>query len=452
MPVLRPCLGLGLPPDDAARLPILEMNFAAGQYRSRAPGRQGITSDLAHFLSVLDGTFSRASEKRVRAADGRMIVAAAAAPAFEFDPDGNPLGILIEDARQNRVANSEAVAVLTGVTIGNNVAMAPDGTTTADKIVETTANSFHAGWFADGVGTPADNAIVSGSVFLKAAERSIARVTIVKKNGSSTTCTYDLATGAVSAVSQGTGGGSATAKAERWIAPDGGVWWRVCMENVDVLTGATAPHLRVFLVTGTLATPVDTYTGDGASGLFAWGGQIELADAVSSYIRTTGSTATRAADLLWVPTTGIVPAVEGVIVVKGRVPNAPAGVENRVLASLDDGTFSNRIQIRRGANSPSPFIAIASGGATLFAAAASGSAFADGEAAGALRFRAGDYAWSFDGGAVETNAAAAVPPFTRLVIGAASFGLNRANGHISYVALRHRAGVSADLPILSAAA
>jgi hypothetical protein len=437
--------------------PVLEMNFADGLFlfHAVAPGAPAggalITGDLLPFVQALGGAFTRASEKRVRDSHGCMVVIPAGEPALEADGNGRPLGLLVEEARQNRVASSEAPNIVSNASLSANAAMAPDGTMTAEKLVENTANAGHFITFADAVGTPADNAVVSASVFLRAAERTLARLAYVKKNGGFLNVTVDMTTGAVGTVDQSTGGGAATAKAERWIAPDGGLWWRVCLENINVLTGATPPTLRVYPVTGTLASSIITYTGDGTSGLFAWGGQIELADTVSSYIRTTGSTVTRAADQLWLPTTGIVPASEGVLVAQARLPNTPSSGVNRTFVSLDDGSFSNRLQIRRTANSPNAHVVALSGGTSLFSADIA-SAFADDEAIVALKFRAGDHAWSADGGAVAVNGAASVPPFTRLQVGASVAGNTPCGGHIGWISLRHRAGLNADLPLLSAAA
>ena len=67
-------------------------------------------------------------------------------PRLEYDASGNPLGLLIEEARTNVLAYSEEFGNWTrqNVSISSNQTAAPDGTNTADKVEEqNTNNTFH---------------------------------------------------------------------------------------------------------------------------------------------------------------------------------------------------------------------------------------------------------------------------------------------------------------------
>jgi len=147
-------------------------------------------------------------------------------------------------------------------TIAVNAIAAPDGTLTADKLVENSANGSHD--LQQG-GIPS----ITGqmSVYAKAAGRT--RILIYDAT-SGTGYGFDLTTGTTFAVS-GIPPGSAT------IQDAGNGWWRCSLACV----GATT--IGVYTCNGTIYS----YAGDGVSGVYLWGAQVNKGSVPTAYLPTT---------------------------------------------------------------------------------------------------------------------------------------------------------------------
>ena len=195
-------------------------------------------------------------------------------------------GLLHEsEARTNLLVRSEefdnAAWGKFRATVDANVGSAPSGTLTADKLVENTDNNTHL--LESAVSFTAVQH--SFSVFAKAGERSWLRLIAI--DGAAY---FDLSNGAVGSVSAGTVSLSAQAPVDA-----GGGWFRC---TVIFTPPAASNVIQVRLASG---NNVQSYLGDGTSGVFLWGAQLEAAPTPSSYIPTSGSTVTRSADVLTIP-------------------------------------------------------------------------------------------------------------------------------------------------------
>lgn len=213
-------------------------------------------------------------------------------PRREFNFDGTVAGLLLEGGRTNGVLWSEqldnAAWTKIGVSVTPNAITAPDGTLTADKLVESAANSDHA--IRQVVNIPAGG-VVSASWFVKAGERDRFAIRIldnaIPTDGAISTfvsSTGALATGAI-------GSGTLVFAEARQYA-DG--WWRFDISGR--LNGTCTQVIADFF----LINPGTTYLGDGVSGGYGWGAQVEgsafnavLGPTMSSYIPTTTASQVR---------------------------------------------------------------------------------------------------------------------------------------------------------------
>lgn len=208
-----------------------------------------------------------------------------------FTSIGGTRSLLLEDVSTNLILQSEVLQTswtASNTTISVNATTAPDGATTAEKIVETTFNGNHAvvQSTTNGVAT------YTASCFFKAAERSRVVLGMSDNTGGGAQIGLDLATGITFAT--GVGAGSWTAISSKVIALASG-WYRL---SVTATRGAgTVTILQIFLDNGTTIS----YAGDITKGLYAWGGQIEAKPFASSYIPTTTVAVTRGADFYSFP-------------------------------------------------------------------------------------------------------------------------------------------------------
>jgi hypothetical protein len=176
----------------------------------------------------------------------------------------------------NQVLYSEdftnAEWIKTRSSISSNSTIAPDGTLTADKLIEDTAAGSH--FIQDSINYVAGQ-IYTLSIYAKADTRS--SISIQMPGPAFTTIKsafFNLSTGAVTNISTG-----ATANIENV----GNGWYR-CSITSTATTTATASTAIGILAIGTSIS----YTGDGTSGLFIWGAQSAIGS--PAYLPTTTTT------------------------------------------------------------------------------------------------------------------------------------------------------------------
>ncbi|MDR3450724.1 MAG: hypothetical protein P4M15_13445 [Alphaproteobacteria bacterium] len=365
--------------------------------------------------------FARASNAWFRNASGLLTQAASNTPRFDYDPASLSLnGLLIEGQRTNIFLQSgnPGAWAKTNVTITSNAATAPDGTTTAALVTDTTASGFH---------NVQQNLSGSGtnwwSVYLKQGTIRYA-VLAVPANGNVTySVLVDLQTGAfVSAQTNNSPSGTGYL-----IQNAGNGWWRVSVSQTA--TGAIYPN--IFLSTS--ATPVfvtaqPSYTGTGTGTIYVWGGQVETASAFpTSYIPTTTTSATRAGDSLYTASLPwFNPAAGSFALRAAGLGFATANAS--YLASFSDGTTANNISLFIASNGKAQGGAVVASSAYTSAATAGSpvslTAFRQG-----LVYTAGANLAAFNGtldGAGSWGSAAVPSGLTRLDLG------NREDGTLAF--------------------
>ncbi|HTH31247.1 MAG TPA: phage tail protein, partial [Lacibacter sp.] len=124
----------------------------------------------------------------------------------------------------------------------SNVALAPDGTLTADAIIPNSTITNHYIDEIQGLTTIPDNSVMSFSLYVKQSSFGRAFINFVYKNGSACSLEYRFADGRITHIGQGTGNTAVNADYEI-----DGEYVRLKLQNFDVKTGATTPRPRIFI-------------------------------------------------------------------------------------------------------------------------------------------------------------------------------------------------------------
>jgi hypothetical protein len=205
----------------------------------------------------------------------------------DLEQDEIPVKIEIgEESRTNLLQRSEefenAYWTKTRSSISANSTIAPNGALTADKLVEDTITGTHLVQRSTTVST---GTTYTYSVFVKAAERTIVRLnTDDTRFGAGSHATYNLLT------KQITLGNSSTVVATMSELSNG--WFRLSYTMTAVATGTDT-----FQIMLQNSPTVTSYLGDGTSGVFIWGAQLEVGSYPTSYIPTTTAPVTRPGEL-----------------------------------------------------------------------------------------------------------------------------------------------------------
>ena len=201
-------------------------------------------------------------------------------PRIEYDAAGNVKGLLIEEARTNLVPYSSdftnAAWGKTRSSISSGEELAPDGNTATKLVEDTTLAASHTLVYQY---SSAPVSTYTNSIFVKAAGRT--NVRLAQTISESFYADFSLSDGSYTA-------GPSTTASSQYI---GNGWYRLSITYTTTSIHNVA--LVVYISTGTSTT----YDGDGTSGIYIYGAQLEAGSFPTSYIPTSGATATRAADI-----------------------------------------------------------------------------------------------------------------------------------------------------------
>ena len=241
----------------------------------------------------------RQSSLDLRFADNKSLVDAqtgASLVTFTRASTGTYVGSdgVLRSAVTNLLLRSEEFGTTwtaTRASVSTDATLAPNGTTTADKLVEdTTATNTHQ---LQQAVTLVANTTYTTSFYIKSGERTELRL-LFTAGTDGINAAFNLSTGAATA--QANTGSGVIASAT--LTPVGNGWFRA------TATGLISPiSTSATLTLRLLSSGSNSYTGDGTSGLFLWGAQLEQSATVGEYIPTT-STINSAPRFDHNPTTG----------------------------------------------------------------------------------------------------------------------------------------------------
>ena len=361
-------------------------------------------------------------------------------PRFDYDPVTlAPRGLLIEEARTNLLLRSQAFSNWTvvglnafGAGSSETAIVSPDGTLTGNFLQENSATSRH---FVTRTVTGASSSTVyTFGAFVKFASRRYVVLAIGSSLSGTTNNSYslvfDVQNGVFVSASNTTGTPSATAYS---ITNFGNGWYRV---NVTMQSGASDNVVFGSLALSDSATPsyvgeVPSYTGNGTSGSYFWGAQLEAGSFATSYIPTVASTVTRNADVATMTGTNF-----------SSWYNQSEGtfVYNATSVSKNSTTGPWQVFVTAGNNSNSMYSAFADtrqlrvydGSAVEQVAIASSAVTALQYAKVAAAYKLNDFAVSANGGTVATDNSGTVPAPTQMFIGGNNGSFNGWVAQIAY--------------------
>jgi hypothetical protein len=237
--------------------------------------------------------FTRASGGSYVGADGLIKYAGVNEARFDHDPvTGECRGLLIEASRQNLLTYSEEFSNASWTTNSLQISVSPNATTspagdlTADKIIPNTTNASH---IFRQFSSVTSGLTYTQSIYAKSGEYSVLQFTFSTgfDGGGSLYRNFILSNGSL-------GNGTIPVSAVS-VTPVGNGWYRILITATATSTVASG-RFNINVLNADISSVNPSYSGDGTSGLYLWGAQLELGSFPTSYIPTVASTRTRAAD------------------------------------------------------------------------------------------------------------------------------------------------------------
>lgn len=246
------------------------------------------------YMPSLQTFTSRSSSGTYYGSDGLIKTAVSGEARYQYNPQNlvAPPVLLAEVSRTNLLLYSNSFGTapwtLENATLSaNNIQTdSPDGTTNSTVLIEAATTSLHS--LKQDITTTVDSTYVF-SVYAKIKERSSIRIQLAAAGfGTFQAVSFNVATGVV-------GNTSGSPKGHMLYVGNG--WYR-CHLTTPKATASVATTATIYIIND---SGILSYTGDGVSGLFLWGSQIEEGAqsdgfTATSYISTGAAQVTRSAD------------------------------------------------------------------------------------------------------------------------------------------------------------
>jgi hypothetical protein len=349
--------------DLAGQVPTLDLNFAG-------------TKTLDPRIS-----FTRASSGTYVGSDGLIKTATTNEARFDHNPTtGESLGLLVEEPRTNLQQRSEefndAVWTLFGTASRTaNTTVAPDGATTADSVTLPTSSGIFQ------IINGSANTTYTFSVWIRCNTTQSVRLVINTNLSDPTTLTV-----------------TATSSWQRF--------------SITKTTSA-----------GTLTVTSQVDTGGGNT-FFLWGAQLETGAFPTSYIPTTGATATRAADVVQITGaafSSFYNQSQGTLYSQSSTTRQIA-IGATGIAQFNDGASSAIRIFSRGSGATGSVVTNI--GVTQFDASPTGVLAASSVASIALAYAVNNCGSAGNGGTPSQSGSATIPTVNQLVLGSDAVYLN----------------------------
>jgi len=251
-------------------------------------------------------------------------------PRLDYSLGSCP-SILVEPQRTNLALYSEqfdsATWAKTRITATANATTSPSGIVDADKLIPSVDNNNH---IITQISIPVTAQIYTASVYAKKGEYDTVRLLLSNLWASpNPNAIFNLTTKTV----------FSTQNATTKITELENDWFRLeITATINAISGSNA-HLIIYVGDNDNVT----FAGDGTSGLYLWGAQLEAGAYATSYIPTTSASVTRNNDVI--SKTGIsslINSEEGVLFIEMATLSNDGTLR---LIQLDDGTDNNRVSM-----------------------------------------------------------------------------------------------------------
>ena len=347
----------------------------------------------------------------------QLLTAPINAPRFDFNPTtGESLGLLIEQSSTNLLTYSQdfSNAVWTKLSLNGTLnvtgGIAIDGTQSANLWQENTTASTQRVMYQTVSATSGVNYTLT--VYAKQYAGGAKRwLCVYPQTAASGYAVFDLTLGTVTL----TGGANYVSSS---IAAAGNGFYRC---SVTVVAASTASLNCNVYMQNTGSSAAAGYTGDGFSGIYIWGAQVEALAFPTSYIPTTSAQVTRASDNASMTGTNFSSwynISEGTI-----YSETSAYALNGTNWCISDGTSANRIL--SGFDATYNLFVSASGVTQAQITVGSFTANTYGKVAGA--YKTNDFAVSLNASLAGTDTLGVVPAVNQLQIGG---GAGNASGSV----------------------
>jgi len=382
-------------------------------------------------------SFTRATNGTFFNSSGVLTTAGSGVARFDHRLEGTTWvnkGLLIEEQRTNLVQRSEefndSYWTKDNISVTTNATTAPDGTTTAERILETTTTNV-AHIVSRNITENLTSTPYTFSLFLKSNGRTkgVLQLTRTVSPFDSATTQFDLATEQVFALQN-----NAAVNLGSSITKLNDGWYRLTVSGYTGHSSSNQIRLVIYSDSGEF-----NYTGDSNKGYFIWGAQLEAGAFPTSYIATTTASVTRNADQASMTSTNFSSwynATEGTLFCQGDTVNTAAITNVGIRGyEISDNTINERFGFTFGFEGNTRSFFGIDGGATQWNILSPDPAVAlvaNQTYKAASAYKLNDFAHTLDGRTPGTDTSGTLPTVNKINIGADfNASANFLNGHIA---------------------